>query len=173
MKVLILAALYNGVWAAAVFGGAAGMQWPGVAAAAAFVLVLAWMRGGADLRWLLFLLVCGLYGTVADGFLTQLGLMHFPESPEAWPLPAWMPALWVGFAGLLGPVFRFLRGRPVLAATLGALAGPITYLGATRFGAVEMAPGWVAPLCVAVEWTVFMPLALCRASREPELQVAA
>ena len=172
MSKLVLALLYNGVWAAAVFGGAAGSSWPGVGAALLFLAGIAWWRGGADARWLGFLLGCALFGAVADGALTQAGLLEFPGEPEAWPLPLWMPALWMAFSGILGPVFTFLYGRPWISAVVGGVAGPVTYAGAAKFGGAAFAEGWLPVAGVALEWALFLPPAMAVAARLERARVA-
>ena len=50
----------------------------------------------------------------------------------------------------------FLRGRPMLAGVLGAVGGPMAYLGAARgFEAVVFTPpGWRAIALLAVGWSI-------------------
>ena len=55
----------------------------------------------------------------------------------------------------------WLQPRPALAAVLGALAGPVTYVGAARLGAAEL----LLPLpqvgaLVALEYALALPLLL-------------
>lgn len=172
MRKLFLALAYNGLWAAAVFGGAAGTIWPGVATAVLLIGIAAVMRGGVDRCWLFLLFAAGLYGTTVDGALHQAGLLMFPATPDAFPLPAWMPALWVGFAAIIAPVFGFLRERLLLAAFLGAVAGPVTYSGAARFDAAVFADGLLPIALVALEWALFMPLAVIAAWRIEDARIA-
>jgi hypothetical protein len=71
-----------------------------------------------------------------------------------------MVALWAGFAATLGFALRWLRGRYVLAAALGAVFGPGAYLGGEALGAVSIAPWPFGPVAVGVEWALAMPALL-------------
>ena len=159
MKIVLVALLYNGVWAAAVFGGAAGHSWPGMTAGVLLLVLVAALRGGADARWLMLVVGAGLYGYAADGALAASGLLDFTGADGAWPLPLWMPFLWATFAGCLPVMFRFLAGRPLLSAVIAGIAGPVTYAGAARFGAVAAMDAPAIAL-VAAEWALFLPLAM-------------
>lgn len=157
---------FNAAWFAAVGGAAEGHLWWGPAAFAAVVLVhLALVeRRAAELG---FLLAAGIAGTLVDAGLHAAGATGYPTSPGGWPplgLPAWLPppwiaSLWVGFATLPRFSLAWLRGRPVAAALLGAVGGPLSYLGGARLGAVAVAadPWWTIGL-LAIEYALVTPL---------------
>jgi len=89
----------------------------------------------------------------------RLGLIHYGA---AWPLPsapAWLLALWAAFALTIVPLFGYLHTRPWLAAALGAVGGPLAYLGAARgWRALSMLPPqWHALLALSIGWAVAMP----------------
>lgn len=148
------------VWFAAVIGAANGMPWAGPVAALAFAVAhLAWTNDrAADLRLLLIALLMGL---VADSLLTATGLLRF-DSP--WPsehlAPAWILAMWAGFALTLNHSMAFLRGRWWLSALFGLVGGPLAYWGAAQgFGAVEFGESPVLALGVlALVWGIALPL---------------
>jgi len=166
MKIALIALLYNGVWAASVLGGAEGLSWPGAASGVVLLGIVAAMRGGVDRRWLLLILGAGLFGFAADGALAAAGVLEFTGAQGAWPLPLWMPALWATFAGCIPVIFRFLEGRLALSAVIAGVAGPVTYAGAARLGAVEPMDTLAVAL-VALEWAIFLPLAVAWAFGRP------
>jgi hypothetical protein len=151
---------FQGVWFAAVIGAANGMPWAGPVAALAFAaLHFAWTPDRAgDLRLLLLSLPLGL---AADSLLAATGLLRF-DSP--WPseklAPAWILAMWAGFALTLNHSMAFLRGRPWLAALFGLVGGPLAYWGAAKgFGAVAFGgPPALALAVLAVVWAIALPL---------------
>jgi hypothetical protein len=157
---------YEGVWFAAVIGAGRGHVWPGVAAAASFA---AWrlsssQHPGIELR---LIAVALLVGALLESTWVSCGLIRYSA---AWPwraLPAWLMALWVAFALTILPLFGYLRARPWLAATLGAIGGPLAYLGAARgWHAVRLpTPAWPTLLALALGWGIALPLLTSLARR--------
>jgi hypothetical protein len=151
---------YQGVWFCAVIGAGSGRWWPGVAAAMGFV---AWQwtvsrQRMADLRLLAVALGCGL---VIDGAMAASGLAGYAAAwPSAAFAPAWILAVWAAFAMTLNQSMRWMQPRLWVAGLLGAVGGPLAYLGAGRgWDSVEFpVPQWQALLVLAVAWAVAMPL---------------
>lgn len=160
---------YQAVWFAAVIGAGTGLWWPGLAAAAAFV---AWqlrvsVQRGADVRLLGVALLCG---CVVDGGLSASGLARYAAPEPALPAggaPLWILALWASFSLTLNSSLGYLRGRPILALTLGAAGGPLAYAGAARgWQALAFeAPAWRGLAWLACGWAVAMPLLAALARR--------
>ena len=75
-------------------------------------------------------------------------------------------AIWGAFALTLRHSFRFLHGRPWLAALMGAIGAPLAYLGAGRFGyAVQFTRGEPAALvALALGWAIALPAMLAFAA---------
>ena len=150
---------FQAVWFASVIGAANGLPWAGPAAAALFIGAhFAWTPDRrSDLRMLAIALPLGL---VADSALAATGVLRFDS---AWPssllAPAWILAMWAGFALTLHHSMAFLRGRPWAAAAFGLLGGPLASWSAARaFGAVDF--GVSLPLALAalaVVWGIAMP----------------
>jgi membrane protein implicated in regulation of membrane protease activity len=61
----------------------------------------------------------------------------------------------------LNSALYWLAGRPLLAAALGAVGGPLAYFGGVGLGALAFPGGlaWALAL-IAVEWAIAMPLLL-------------
>ena len=116
-------------------------------------------------RWELgYILVVGLVGMLADTGLGVVGATRYPTSEAVWSLalvPPWITGLWVLFATLPHHSLDWLRGRPLLAAGLGALGGPLSYLAGTRFGAVAVGDEPLLTLgALAIEYALVTPLLL-------------
>jgi hypothetical protein len=150
---------YQLVWFACVAGAAAGRVWPGLLAAAVFMVATLRLGGcwRADVRTLAIAVPLG-FGL--DSAFAAAGWLAY-DPPGPWPLaaPAWIAALWLGFAMTLNHSLRFLRRRPVAAALLGMLGAPLAYLGAARgFGVLAFATPWPPVLlALALAWGLLLP----------------
>jgi hypothetical protein len=140
--IVLNAVAYQLVWFATVLGAGRGLWWAGPLAAFAFAAlhlgVMVRDRGERrrDLALVAAAVACGL---VIDGVLSGAGAVVFAASSPALPpggAPLWMLTLWAAFALTLRHSLRAVTARPVLAALLaallGAVGGPLAYLGAAR-----------------------------------------
>ena len=150
-------------WFACVAGAGWGLAWLGPAflplVTGVYFATATHRRGAA-------VLVVGvaLVGGLADGVAAHLGYLSFPDTPWAvGPLPLWMLSLWAMFATTLDRSMGWIRRFPVLAAALGAVAGPLAYAGGERLGALQL--GDQAYLWLAIEWGVLMPASAWCAGR--------
>lgn len=161
---------YQAVWFAAVIGAGKGLWWPGVAAAALFVAVQLQQsrERSIDLRLLAAALACG---ALVDGAMASSGLANFAASSPAFPggAPLWLLAIWACFALTLRRSMRVLLGRPYLAMAIGAIGGPLAYLGAARgWQAIDVAePRWQAIAALALAWSLALPALVLLATRLP------
>ncbi|MFN7924908.1 MAG: DUF2878 domain-containing protein [Bryobacteraceae bacterium] len=139
------------VWFACVLSAAAGQSWIGLCVFAAVIgLHLLYSSPRVKEAGLLILAAC--LGLVVETVLLAAGAFRFPS--ESLLPPAWMIALWVNFATTLRYSMRWLEGRYALAAVLGAVAGPLAYLGGARLGAIAGVDS-VWPILVA--WAAMTP----------------
>jgi hypothetical protein len=157
---------YEAAWFASVIGAGHGHTWPALLSVALFA---AWRLGvstarNVELRLMGLALVLGL---LLDGVLLRSGLLIYAAAWPAGIAPAWILALWLAFALTIVPLFGYLQGRPWLAAALGAIGGPLAYLGAARgFDAVQFSsPHWRAVALLALDWGLAMPLLVVQANR--------
>jgi len=147
MRNLINFAGFQVVWFACVLSAAAGRQWIGLAVFAAVIALHIALT--ADRRFEASLLFrAALLGAFAEWTMTVIGALRFDG--------LFMVALWVNFAATLRWALAWLQGRYVLGSALGAVAGPLSYLGGERLGAISVHQ----PLAVAVEWAIATPLLL-------------
>lgn len=160
IKMLLNAALFQVAWFAAILGAAGGKAWLGplvLVPVLTINLVMASDRRGELKLWAVAGIVGFLFDTalVAAGVFTpRLYLFPYPFSPP------WMIGLWIGFAATLNQSLGWLHGRPLLAALLGAVGGPLTYYGGARLGATETLPGTAGLVILAIGWGAVTPLLL-------------
>jgi len=60
---------------------------------------------------------------------------------------------------------RWLKRRPVVALVLGALFGPLSFLGGARLGAARFVDEPAALATLACMWAVLMPLVMWLSDR--------
>ena len=166
MKRLANFALFQLGWFAAVMTASEGYMWLGPLLIGAIVaLHLAVLvrpeKRGHELR---YILAVGVVGAIADSGLSQLGLTIYPNSEAAWTIPSappWIVSLWILFAILPHHSLSWLQGRAWLAATLGAVGGPLSYCAGLGFGVVGLGeqPLWTLG-ALALEYALAMPLLL-------------
>lgn len=149
---------FNAGWFACVLSAAGGVPWAGLVGVGALVLLHLWMMPHPR-REIALLAIAGLVGAVIDSVQMVLGVFSFPGSGAVWLCPIWLIALWVNFATTFHVTGRWLRGRYVLAAALGALSGPLSYIAGAKMGAMKLHPdAAVATAGIAVAWALAMPL---------------
>lgn len=109
------------------------------------------------------LLKAALYGVSADSLVSLSGFLIFEDAwPSSYLSPVWMWVLWALVASTINGSLSWLRGRPILAAVLGAIAGPMSYEAGIQMGAGAWGPqGQVGGLIfLAIIWGAAMPLFL-------------
>lgn len=171
--IVLNAVAYQLVWFATVLGAGRGLWWPGPLAVLAFaVLHLGVVVRDRDVRRRDLALVAAAVacGLVIDGVLSGSGAIVFAASRPALPpggAPLWMLTLWAAFALTLRHSLRAVTARPVLAALLGAVGGPLAYLGAARAtGAVMFPePSGATLLMLGGGWCLALGLLAMLASR--------
>jgi hypothetical protein len=150
---------YQLVWFAAVIGAGHGWAWPGVFSMVVYAAIqlVAARRYKADLSLMATAIMLGF---LVDGCLIRANLASYAA---AWPsttlAPAWILALWVTFALTFTQSLRWLQTRLWLAALLGAVGGPLAYLGASRgWHVVSFAdPAWRGLLWLCISWALAIP----------------
>lgn len=150
--------LYKIGWFGGVLLAARGQPWAGSLLIAVLIGVHLWLVGDRR-RELRIILACGVLGAAVDsaqmvgGVLTFDGGLLFP-----WLCPPWIILMWMQLGTTLRYCLRFLQGRPVWAAVMGAVAGPLSFYAGERMGAVVIHTDSVfAVTSLAVVWTLAMP----------------
>ena len=143
----LTSALYYAAWFLCVGLAARGHPWLAALSHALFGLWVIASSPGPRAH-LYGALTWALGGYVIDSALTLIGVIRFPPTSLALgPSPMWMVSLWFTFGALLSAPLRSLLTRPALAVALGAIGGPVSYMGGARTGAMEVL--WSAPLTAA------------------------
>ncbi len=104
-------------------------------------------------------------GLVFDPVLVVSGMLRFASGAYLQgALAPWMLAMWMLFAMTLNLSLRWLKTRPWLAAALGAVGGPMAYLGGERLGAITLHTG-AAVAVIGAGWAGAMWLLVALARR--------
>jgi hypothetical protein len=167
MKFWASLAGYQLVWFAAVIGAGRGAAWPGIVG----MLLYAACHLSAARHWrsdLSLMAAAVAMGLLVDSGLIRAGLAGFAAQ---WPFtgfaPAWILALWAAFSLTFTQSLVYLQTRLRLAALLGAVGGPLAYLGAERgWHAVAFTPpSWRALLWLSLGWGLATPALAWMAAR--------
>jgi len=165
---------YQLVWFAIVISASRAQPWWGIAAALAFIAAELFHSPTrlADIRAIVAALTCGF---LLDGAFAATGWLHYGSPLVSLPAPIWILALWMAFAMTLNHSMVFLRGKPWRAALLGAVGGPLAYMGAARgFDVLTFAsPAWHAIAVLAVGWALALAVLASltqRWTRQPGIQ---
>ncbi len=152
-------------WFACVLGGAHGQPWLGAGIGLLIVLVhLRWVAGHRN-EWIL-VAAAATAGVFWDSLLASLGVVNYTSGQlAAWAAPVWIVVMWMVFATTLNQSLSWLQGRYLLAAVLGAVAGPLAYKAGTALGAASFPDPLTAMLLLAAGWAVFTPALLVLAAR--------
>ena len=148
-------------WFACVVGAARGHLWLGPAVVAALLLLHLALTSDPEREARLIVMI-GLFGFAVDTLQASAGLYAFTHtSVVPWLCPLWMVALWMVFATTLNSSLAWLAGRYRLAAALGALCGPVSYVAGARLGAIELSANTLVSLFgIAFVWALAMPALL-------------
>ena len=106
-------------------------------------------------------------GCLGDALLVRVGALHLRgDAIPLLGLPGWMLVLWTAFAATYDLSLRGLRTRLRLAALLGLLGSPLSYLSAARLGALQLGEPLALSLALTgVVWSVSLPATLWLAAR--------
>jgi len=153
-------AVFEAAWYACILGVAHGHPLWG---SAAVVCAIAWHVGisARPATELALVAVLGAIGFVAESLVAAQGRVAYPSGqPVAWLAPYWLVALWGEFAIALNVTLRWLRRRPLAAALLGAVFGPLSFAGGVRLGGARFVDEHAALATLAGMWALLMPLVM-------------
>lgn len=165
MDVLSNLILFQVGWFLCVWSASADRPWIGLLVTLG-VIVTHLLRAPLPKRELQLVLFALAIGGAFDSFLVVQGWLKYSSGNVAPNLaPYWIVALWGLFATVLNVSMRWLRGRWITAAVLGALGGPAAYYGGLRLGALEFGNMQAGLTALAIGWAVLMPLLLALSTR--------
>ena len=159
---------YQCGWLACVAGGNA---W--ALPAGALILALhGWLVERSARGWA-FMVLAALLGLAMDLGWQRLGLLAFHGTLGA-GIPPGLVVLWLLFATTFAHSLAWLHERLALAALLGAVLGPLSYVAGVELGAATTRfPLWQVALAMAPAWALLLPLLLflTRAPRTVAMEV--
>jgi hypothetical protein len=145
-------------WFATVLGAAHGFFSLGP------IAVLCWfcislMMSRSIKRELQMAIIAAGVGIIMDSALLAVGIFIPRGFGQHMIGPLWMVGLWVNFSTMLSTTLSWLKGRLVLAATLGAVGGPLAYYSGAQLGAAVIAEPLLQNLSViGLAWALALPL---------------
>ncbi len=165
MGLLVNFGLFKAGWLSSVIGGAQQLPWLGPLAMLLVVSVHLY-RARQPERELALVLACGFIGALFDSVLVASGAVTYPSGLFVESMaPYWIISMWMLFATTLNVSLRWLRDRYVLAAVLGAVAGPLAYLGGAKLGGIVFLDRSAGLAALAVGWGLIMPVLVLLAQR--------
>jgi hypothetical protein len=88
-------------------------------------------------RELYYILLVGLLGMGVDSLKKATGFITYASDiPIEWLAPFWITAMWVLFSTTFNSSLAWLQGRYSLAAILGAIFGPLSYVAGERLAGI-------------------------------------
>jgi hypothetical protein len=158
-------AWYQLLWFTAVVGGDSS-AW---LLLALLIRHLLWVKSWRS--ELLLMVPAALQGCVIDSAIAAAGYYVFDPVPQVLPIPVWLVAIWLGFAGTLRHSLEWLIARKKLMTVLASVGAPLTYVAAARLGAVDFPFGvWPTVLVVGLAWAAMSPVLCWLADRSRQAE---
>jgi hypothetical protein len=165
MGLLLNFGMFKIGWLSSVIGGAQQLPWLGPLAML-FVVAIHLYRAEQPERELILVLSCGFIGAVFDSVLVAAGWVTYPSGLFVESMaPYWIISMWMLFATTLNVSLRWMRGRYLLAVALGAVAGPMAYIGGSKLGGIVFLDRTAGLVALSIGWAVIMPVLVILAER--------
>ena len=149
------------LWFSAVLGAARGPLWLASIVLIGFVF---WefrpaRRVYGDFQ---LMLVAVLLGLILDTTWVRLGWLEYTGARAlSEHAPLWILFLWAGLALTINHSLAWLQSKLMLAALLGAVFSPLSYLAAARLGAVTIISEPESLfIALSLSWAIALPLLL-------------
>lgn len=171
MKLIFNIAAFQVGWFSCVLGAAHQLPWVGLVMVALIVVAHLWLSS-SPAREILLILACGLLGLVVDSGFVMARLVTYPSGVFAQGLaPYWLVGMWMLLATTLNVSLRWLHGRYFVAAALGLISGPLSYIGGERLGGIIFLQRELAVVGLAIAWAMLLPALIGMARWSDEMPV--
>lgn len=151
-------------WFACVLGAANNM--PLIGSSIAILLVIHHLyRQSFALTECYLILVAMIIGFIWETIVLSQNILFYPSSEMAVFAPYWLVMMWALFATTINVSMGWLKQRWILAVVLGAIFGPMAFLGGEKLGAVVFVDSIATVLVLSSGWAILMPLILWIADR--------
>jgi len=158
--------MFQIVWFVTVIGAAQGNLWYGIAGLTSFIILHHFLSATArtDFQLVGIAIVVGM---IIETTIIRNGVLDYAnEIYSAQFAPIWILILWANLALTLNGCLRWLQGRYLLAAMLGALGAPLSYFGGIKLGAATSNTSMIIVFgIIAVIYALITPLLLLLAKR--------
>jgi hypothetical protein len=157
MNVLLNIIAFKVAWLSTIFGSANDM--PMLGPLVVMVAVGMHLRLAAEPeRELALIVMTGAIGLSWDSVMVSAGWVTYPNGTFAVGLaPYWILGMWMLFATTLNASFRWLHPRLRLAAVMGAVFGPLSYMAGSAAGAVEFTNPTAVYVTLSASWALLFP----------------
>lgn len=152
-------------WFACVLGAAHDKELLGMIIALGVIIYHVVTQG--DLRKeLKLVLAATAIGLLWETWVLNLDILRYPSHSELlfWP-PSWLIMMWALFATTINLSMGWLKGRWVLSVFMGAVFGPLAFIGGEKLGAVVFLDSTQSIVTLSIGWGLLMPLLLWIAER--------
>ena len=146
-------------WIACVLGSASGYVYLGPAIMAAYIFANTRLLG-IQRAELLFIFSAAFIGTIIDSFKASTGFITYAGGYTniSWIAPLWITALWLGFAATMNHSLRWLKDSSLRAIFIGAIFGPLAYIGGSKIGGITLNyPLPVTIFVLSIIWGTVVP----------------
>jgi hypothetical protein len=100
-----------------------------------------------------FLVTGAAIGIAVDILLTIYDFYVFNPERSFFIFPLWMIAIWLGFCGTIRHSMKFMTSKPVAMIIVAFFVAPISYVAASKLGAVEFPKGLLfTALIIGFSW---------------------
>lgn len=103
------------------------------------VAIYAWVKLNFSLKIWLRALLLAFFGFVFDYAMSSSRLVTFFYSENSFLLPIWLISLWLLYLGYLPVMAALFTKQRMIAALVGAIFGPLSYLSGERLGMLAFA----------------------------------
>jgi hypothetical protein len=163
---LINLIFFQGVWFLTVIGAANNNLWPGLLGITVFVAAHYCLSPTARVDYLLA--ACAVFiGLAVETVFVQMDFLNYSAGTfHVGIIPFWVLILWANFALIMNGCLSWLQGRYILAAVLGFMGAPLSYMGGIQLGAAVAGTDLeIVLLVVACTYAVVTPCFLYMALR--------